>query len=90
MTSQTLTNHAKARYEEFEFALNAVRATIDELTKITGSTTSRGTVGRFEGWQTPTHEEVKAAVRKASTDLDELRAASIKYKTELIARGWRV
>jgi hypothetical protein len=90
MTSQTLTNHAKARYEEFEFALNAVRVAIDELTKLTVATTHHGTPARFEGWQVPSHEEVKGAVQKASISLDEFRAAAIKYKVELIARGWRV
>jgi hypothetical protein len=90
MTSQTLNNHAKARYLEFEFALDSVRAAFDELSKLSKALNDRNGAGRFEGWQVPTKDEVQAAIRTASAELDELKAAATKRKAELVARGWRV
>ncbi|MGA6165167.1 hypothetical protein L3Q67_15710 [Saccharothrix sp. AJ9571] len=91
MTSQTINNHNKAKYTEYEFALDQVRVAFDDLGRFTKSLDDGGrTNSRFEGWQVPSKAEVKAAVNAASSALDELRAASTKRKAELISRGWRV
>lgn len=91
MTSQTINNVNKARFIEFEFALDEVRKAFDEVGKLGKSLDDKGaTADRFEGWQVPTKAEVQAALRDASTALDELREAALKRKAELISRGWRV
>lgn len=91
MTSQTVNNHAKTCYTNFEFALNHVRVALDEITKLTKTLNrSGGNADRFQGWQVPSRDDVQAATRKCSMELDGLRAASTTYKAELIARGWRV
>jgi hypothetical protein len=91
MTSQTINNHNKARYTEYEFALDQVRVAFDEIGKLSKSLDDGGKTGeRFEGWQVPSKTEVKSAVTAASAALDELRTAATKRKTELISRGWRV
>jgi hypothetical protein len=90
MTSQTITNHAKTRYAEFEFALDSVRVALDELTTLSRSINDGKGGGRFEGWQVPTKDELQAALRTASADLDVLKGKSKTYKEKLIANGWRV
>lgn len=90
MTSQTINKHNKARFGEFEFALDAVRAAFDELAKLGKSLDDNGTADRFEGWQVPSKGEVQADLRAASSALDDLRTAATKRKAELISRGWRV
>jgi len=91
MTSQTINNHNKARYTEYEFALDQVRVAFDEIGKLSKGLDEGGKSGeRFEGWQVPSKSEVKSAVAAASGALDELRTAATKRKTELISRGWRV
>jgi hypothetical protein len=90
MTSQTINNHAKARYLEFEFTLDAVRAAFDELAKLAKTLDDTGRVDRFEGWQVPTRDELQAVLRQASAELDQLKAAATQRKAELVARGWRV
>lgn len=91
MTSQTLNNFNKARYDEFEFALDQVRIAFDELGKFTKSIDNgKRTSEPFAGWQVPTKDEVRKTVNAASGALDVLRTACTKRKTELISRGWRV
>jgi hypothetical protein len=91
MPSQTINNHNKARYTEFEFALDQVRVAFDEIGKLVrGLNEGKATGERFEGWQVPSKTEVKSAVNGASMALDELRTAATKRKAELISRGWRV
>ena len=58
MTSQTINNHAKAKYLEFEFTLDATRAAFDELAKLAKGLNDKGGVDRFQGWQVPTKDEV--------------------------------
>jgi hypothetical protein len=90
MTSQTINNHAKAKYLEFEFTLDATRAAFDELAKLAKGLNDKGGVDRFQGWQVPTKDELMTVLRKASAELDELKSAATKRKAELVARGWRV
>ncbi|ANN19740.1 hypothetical protein SD37_31720 [Amycolatopsis orientalis] len=91
MTSQTINNVNKARFVEFEFALDEVRKAFDEVGKLGKSLDDKGaTADRFEGWQVPSKSEVQADLRKASGALDELREVALKRKAELISRGWRV
>ena len=91
MTSQTINNVNKARFAEFEFALDEVRKAFDEVGKLGKSLDDKGaTADRFEGWQVPSKSEVQSDLRKASGALDELREAALKRKAELISRGWRV
>lgn len=90
MTSQKINNHNKAKYTEFEFALDQVRLAFDEIGKLAKGLNEGNRSGeRFEGWQVPSKTEVKSSVNAASLALDELRAASTKRKAELISRGWR-
>ncbi|MEU4245831.1 hypothetical protein AB0F15_00280 [Amycolatopsis sp. NPDC026612] len=90
MTSQTINNHNRAKYTEFEFALDQVRVAFDEIGKLAKGLNEGKTTGeRFEGWQVPSKTEVKSAVTGASMALDELRTAATKRKAELISRGWR-
>ncbi|MFF0149634.1 hypothetical protein ATK36_6345 [Amycolatopsis sulphurea] len=90
MTSQTINKHNKAKYTEFELALDQVRAAFDELAKLGKGLNERGGGDRFEGWQVPGRSEVQSSIRGASASLDSLRAAATKRKAELISRGWRV
>ncbi|MCU1685329.1 MAG: hypothetical protein JWQ81_6068 [Amycolatopsis sp.] len=90
MTSQTINNHAKARYLEFEHALDGVRAAFDELAKLSKNLNDKRGADRFEGWQVPSKTELESALRAASVGLDELKADATKRKAELVARGWRV
>lgn len=91
MTSQTINKVNKARFTEFEFALDQVRTAFDEVGKLGKSLDDKAaTADRFEGWQVPSKSEVQAALRAASGALDELRTAAMKRKAELISRGWRV
>ncbi|MGV9361964.1 hypothetical protein [Amycolatopsis sp. NPDC003731] len=89
MTSQTINNHNKAKYTEFEFALDQVRVAFDEIGKLTRALNEGKSTGeRFEGWQVPSKTEVKSAVTSASGALDELRTAATKRKDVLISRSW--
>ncbi len=91
MTSQSINNHNKIRFGEFEFALDQVRAAFDEVSKLGKSLNNKtGTADRFEGWQVPSKADVQSDLRTASAALDELRTAALKRKAELISRGWRV
>ncbi|SFO10095.1 hypothetical protein [Amycolatopsis rubida] len=90
MTSQAINNHNKARFDEFEHALDAVRTAFDELAKLGKTLDDNGTADRFEGWQVPSKGEVQSDLRAASSALDTLRTAATKRKAELISRGWRV
>ncbi|WP_326945737.1 hypothetical protein OG439_40355 [Amycolatopsis sp. NBC_01307] len=90
MTSQTINNFNKAKFAEFEYALDQVRVKFDEISKLARSLNEGGkSHERFEGWQVPSKSEVKSAVTTASGALDDLRTAAGKRKDELIARGWR-
>ena len=90
MPSQTINKHNKAKYAEFEFALDQVRVAFDEISKLARALNEGKKTGeRFEGWQVPSKTEVKSAVTAASGALDELRTAATKRKAELISRGWR-
>jgi hypothetical protein len=90
MTSQTINNHNKAKFEEFEFALDQVRVKFDEIGTLARALNEGGKTGdRFEGWQVPSKTEVKSAVTTASGALDGLRTAATKRKDELISRSWR-
>ncbi|MEV8615638.1 hypothetical protein AB0383_48430 [Amycolatopsis sp. NPDC051373] len=91
MTSQSINNHNKIRYAEFEFALDQVRNAFDDVSRMVKKLDDHGTSGnRFEGWQVPSKEDVQVCVRAASTGLDLLRESATKRKAELISRGWRV
>ncbi|WP_435062070.1 hypothetical protein [Amycolatopsis thermoflava] len=90
MQLQTVNEHARERYHDFENAINTVRMAVDELTALSRKLSDRKDGGRFEGWQVPTKDEITKAIRTASDDLDTLRAESVKYKAELVSRTWRV
>ncbi len=91
MTSQTINKVNKARFVEFEFALDEVRKAFDEVGKLGKSLDDKGaTADRFEGWQVPSKSDVQSDLRAASSALDELREAALKRKAELISRDWRV
>jgi hypothetical protein len=90
MQSQTVNNHAKCKYAEFDAAINTVRLALDELDKFTKNADNGKGKGRFHGWQVPSRDEVRGTIRTASHELDALRKAALHYKAELIARGWRV
>ena len=89
MQVQTVNNHARKRYSEFESALETVRIAVDELQK-TARGFPDGKSRQFSGWQVPTKGEVVGAIRRAGDDMETLRANARKYKSELISRGWRV
>jgi hypothetical protein len=87
--SQTINEQAKKKYLDFENAINTARMAVDELTQLSKKLHDQpGT--RFEGWQVPSKDEITTAIRKASADLDALRAAAVQYKAELLSRTWRV
>lgn len=90
MTSQTINNRNKAKYTEFEHALDEVRVAFDEVAKLGKTLNDNGKGDRFEGWQVPSKAEVQSSIRAASSALDDLRSAATKRKAELISRGWRV
>ncbi|MET7998492.1 hypothetical protein ABZU76_47245 [Amycolatopsis sp. NPDC005232] len=91
MTSQTINNHNKAKFVEFEFALDQVRNAFDEVARMIKKLDDNKASGdRFEGWQVPSKADVQATSKSASTGLDLLRESATKRKAELVSRGWRV
>ncbi|OZM73570.1 hypothetical protein CFN78_08535 [Amycolatopsis antarctica] len=89
MVSQTLNNHARRKYSDFENAITATRMALDELDKFTRTFTEKSDA-RFHGWRVPSKKEIRAAISQASAELDTLRREATKYKAQLIANGWRV
>ena len=89
MVVQPVNEHARRRYVVFTSALETVRIALDEADAVIKTMSENGPE-RSEGWRVPTKKEVLAARSSVADLLDQLRAKSQEYETQLIANGWRV
>lgn len=88
MQVQMVNRRATAEYANFEAALYNAGTALEDLKR--KSQMIRRPSGNKVGWTIPTKSEVNSSIQNGLDELDTLKKAAKKYKTELLARGWRV
>lgn len=84
---QTVNRQAVAQFANFEAALFGATNALEEMRKVARSIREPKTKATYS---VATKEDVLKSISQAETEIDTLKKAAKHYKSELLARGWRV